>query len=74
MKLSELDFNKKVKITKIKLEKNLKNRLNSLGVTEGVLVKKTHSSILNNAVMIEVLQTRIAIRKEVAGCIYVEEI
>ncbi len=74
MKLTEINFNKKAKITKIKLERSLKTRLNSLGVKEGVVIKKTHTSILNNAIMIEVDQTRIAIRKELMESIYVEEI
>ena len=71
MKLSEINFNQNVTVTKIKVEKSLKTRLLSLGVSEGVVIKKTHTSLLNTAIIIEVNQTRIAIRKEVAESIYV---
>ena len=64
MNLSEIKFDQKVKILKIKTDRKTFQRLASLGVCEGEIVTPIRSSLLNTAIMIEVGSIRVALRKD----------
>ena len=72
MNLSEVKFNQKVKILKIKTDRKTVQRLVSLGVCEGGVVTPIRSSLLNTAIMIEVGSIRVALRKDLTEKIEVK--
>ncbi len=74
MKLKDLKINDEAIIKKIHCKEPLKSRLFGLGITKGVKIKILKHTLAKGTFEIIAETTRVAIRKEEAGCIEVERI
>ncbi|WP_456322440.1 FeoA family protein [Hydrogenimonas sp.] len=75
MKLSELPIGQKAKIKKITTsDEGIKNRLHSLGLAKGETVQMLKFTLAKGTYEISAADSRVALRKEEAESIEVEEI
>lgn len=70
--LADLNTGESVKITNVKADKDLKQRLGSFGVRKNAIVKVINHSIAKSTIEIEVVTTKLALRIEEAREIEVE--
>ncbi len=65
MKLSDATINKECKVLKIDCKKNIKNRLEKMGLTVGVKIKVLRSAPFGDPIIVKVRGFNLALRRSV---------
>lgn len=74
MNLTEADKDVELEVTRIRRGRNARNKLNNMGIREGVRLKKVSQQAFRGPIIVRVGGSRVALGHRLAGSIKVKEV